>query len=111
MQLPPVRRDTSVKLITYLYEDAVSCGVLTDRGVVDIPSSWKDKDRPASVKEILERGASCLDRARQLASSARATIPLDSVRLLAPIPRPGKVLALAGNYSEHLKEGSGHHGT
>jgi len=26
------------------------------------------------------------------------------VRLLAPIPRPGKVLALAGNYSEHIKE-------
>jgi 2-keto-4-pentenoate hydratase/2-oxohepta-3-ene-1,7-dioic acid hydratase in catechol pathway len=31
-------------------------------------------------------------------------IPLDSVKLLAPIPRPGKILALAGNYSEHIKE-------
>ena len=30
--------------------------------------------------------------------------PLDSVKLLAPIPRPGKVLALAGNYAEHIKE-------
>jgi 2-keto-4-pentenoate hydratase/2-oxohepta-3-ene-1,7-dioic acid hydratase in catechol pathway len=29
---------------------------------------------------------------------------LDSVKVLAPIPRPGKVLALAGNYSEHIKE-------
>jgi 2-keto-4-pentenoate hydratase/2-oxohepta-3-ene-1,7-dioic acid hydratase in catechol pathway len=32
------------------------------------------------------------------------TIPLDSVELLAPISRPGKILALAGNYSEHIKE-------
>lgn len=31
-------------------------------------------------------------------------MPLDSVKLLAPIPHPPKVIALAGNYSEHIKE-------
>ena len=45
-----------------------------------------------------------------MAKSATQTIPLDSVELLAPIPRPGKILALAGNYSEHIKEASLHHG-
>jgi 2-keto-4-pentenoate hydratase/2-oxohepta-3-ene-1,7-dioic acid hydratase in catechol pathway len=40
-----------------------------------------------------------------LVNSTRDVLPLDSVRLLAPIPRPGKVLALAGNYVEHIKEG------
>ena len=34
-------------------------------------------------------------------------MPLDSAKLLAPIPRPGKILALAGNYVEHIKEGGG----
>jgi 2-keto-4-pentenoate hydratase/2-oxohepta-3-ene-1,7-dioic acid hydratase in catechol pathway len=99
-----------VKLTTYLHNDAVSFGVLTERGVVDVPSSWTSANPPASVKEILERGPTCLDQVRQLAVSTQATIPIDSVQLLAPIPRPGKVLALAGNYSEHLKEASVHHG-
>jgi 2-keto-4-pentenoate hydratase/2-oxohepta-3-ene-1,7-dioic acid hydratase in catechol pathway len=93
-----------VKLLTYRYDDIVSCGVLTDRGVVDVPQAWKGAERPMSVIEILERGPACMDQVRQLAATPRQTRPLDSVRLLAPIPRPGKVLALAGNYSEHIKE-------
>ena len=93
-----------MKLLTYLRDNVVSCGVLTGRGVVDIPRSWKDANPPASMQEILDRGPSCMDRVRQLAASTRRATPLDSVKLLAPIPRPGKVLALAGNYSEHIKE-------
>jgi 2-keto-4-pentenoate hydratase/2-oxohepta-3-ene-1,7-dioic acid hydratase in catechol pathway len=93
-----------VKLLTYSYDDRVSCGVLTNRGVVDVPGSWRDANPPTSVKEILERGSSCMDQVRQLAASSGQIMPLDSVKLLAPIPRPGKVLALAGNYSEHIKE-------
>jgi 2-keto-4-pentenoate hydratase/2-oxohepta-3-ene-1,7-dioic acid hydratase in catechol pathway len=99
-----------VKLLTYLRAGNVSCGALTDRGVVDIPSSWKKENPPRSVKEILDRGPSCLDQLRQMTESAKQTMPLDSVKLLAPIPRPGKVLALAGNYSEHIKEASLHRG-
>jgi 2-keto-4-pentenoate hydratase/2-oxohepta-3-ene-1,7-dioic acid hydratase in catechol pathway len=93
-----------VKLLTYRYDDAVSCGVLTDRGIVDIPQAWEDANPPMSVIEILERGPACMDRVQRLAASPGPARPLDSVRLLAPIPRPGKVLALAGNYSEHIKE-------
>jgi 2-keto-4-pentenoate hydratase/2-oxohepta-3-ene-1,7-dioic acid hydratase in catechol pathway len=103
-ELLSFRRNTNVKLLTCSYNDAISCGVLTDRGIVDVPSSWKGANPPGSVKEILERGSPCLDQVRQLAASARQTRSLDSVKLLAPIPRPGKVLALAGNYSEHIKE-------
>jgi len=93
-----------VKLLTYSYDDTVSCGVLTDRGIVGIPASWRGANPPASVQEILERGSPCMDQVRQLAASSGQTRSLDSVKLLAPILRPGKVLALAGNYSEHIKE-------
>jgi len=99
-----------VKLATYLLDGAVSCGVVTDQGIVDIPSSWKNTDPPKSIKEILERGPACLDELRQLAQSASRKIPTGRVKLLAPIPRPGKILALAGNYSEHIKEASLHRG-
>jgi 2-keto-4-pentenoate hydratase/2-oxohepta-3-ene-1,7-dioic acid hydratase in catechol pathway len=36
-----------------------------------------------------------------------AKLAHDSVELLVPIPRPNKLLLLAGNYNEHLTEGGG----
>jgi 2-keto-4-pentenoate hydratase/2-oxohepta-3-ene-1,7-dioic acid hydratase in catechol pathway len=93
-----------MKLVTYSKKGEVSCGILTDNGIMDIPSGWRGPDAPHSVGHVLERGHACLQTLAQLAETARDFIPLDSVKLLAPIPRPGKVLALAGNYSEHIKE-------
>jgi len=38
---------------------------------------------------------------------AAARLKHDAVELLVPIPRPAKLLLLAGNYNEHLQEGGG----
>jgi 2-keto-4-pentenoate hydratase/2-oxohepta-3-ene-1,7-dioic acid hydratase in catechol pathway len=93
-----------MKLVTFTRNQAVSCGILKDQGIIDIPSVWAGPNPPRSVKEILRRGPSCLAILAQLADSSDILTPLDAVKLLAPIPRPGKAIALAGNYSEHLKE-------
>jgi len=93
-----------MKLITYSKGRSISCGLLLGEAVIDIPSAWQGPNPPRSVKEILQRGASCLEKLAELDDSADGLTPLDSVKLLAPIPRPGKVIALAGNYSEHIKE-------
>jgi len=85
----------------------VNCGILTDAGLIDIVSAWKDGNPPRSVKEILERGPECLAQLAELEKSGADLLPVDSVKLLAPISRPGKILALAGNYTEHIKEGGG----
>jgi 2-keto-4-pentenoate hydratase/2-oxohepta-3-ene-1,7-dioic acid hydratase in catechol pathway len=81
--------------------------MLTDAGLIDIVSAFNGDNPPRSVKEILERGPACLAQLAQLEKSGADVLPVDSVRLLAPIPRPGKILALAGNYTEHIKEGGG----
>jgi 2-keto-4-pentenoate hydratase/2-oxohepta-3-ene-1,7-dioic acid hydratase in catechol pathway len=93
-----------MKLATYLKEGSVCCGILTGEGLIDIVSAWDDSNPPRSNKEILERGPACLEKLAGLEKSVGALIPRDSVKLLAPIPRPGKILALAGNYVEHIKE-------
>ncbi len=93
-----------MKLVTYSRGGIVSFGALLDRTIMDIPSAWQGSHPPASIREILERGPSCLDQVRRFLASVTETIPLDSAKLLAPIPRPNKILALAGNYSEHIKE-------
>src|SRR4029079_3115287 len=38
---------------------------------------------------------------------ATARLAPEAVELLVPIPRPNKLLLLAGNYNEHLREGGG----
>ena len=93
-----------MKLVTYSRNQSISCGILTDEGIIDILSAWTLPNLPRSVKEILQRGQACLEKLAELAARADNFIPLDSIRLLAPIPRPSKVLALAGNYSEHIQE-------
>ncbi len=93
-----------MKLVTYSRMDSISIGCLTGDALIDIPSVWPGPNPPRSVKQILTRGQACLARLAELADSADIFTPLDSVKLLAPIPRPGKVIALAGNYSEHIKE-------
>ncbi len=93
-----------MKLITYARNKSISCAILTDEGLVDIPSAWQGPNPPRSVREILQRGPSCLAKLAELAHATEILTPLDSVKFLAPIPRPGKVIALAGNYTEHIKE-------
>jgi len=102
-----------MKLITYQRNQDVSCGILTDEGIMDVPSVWEGPNPPRTVKDVLERGDSCLGPMDSLRSKLAQLVrrrrgdtltPLDSVKLLAPIPRPGKVIGLAGNYVEHIKE-------
>jgi 2-keto-4-pentenoate hydratase/2-oxohepta-3-ene-1,7-dioic acid hydratase in catechol pathway len=94
-----------MKLVTYSRDDTVSCAILSDTGLIDIPRAWDGPNPPRSIKEILRRGQDCLSKLAELEKSATdGLIATDSVRLLAPIPRPGKIIALAGNYSEHIKE-------
>ena len=93
-----------MKLVTYSRNEAVTCGILADGGIIDIPSVWKGPNPPRGIKQILERGPDCLSRLAELSKSTDILTDSEQAKFLAPIPRPSKVIALAGNYSEHIKE-------
>jgi len=93
-----------MKLITFSKDNSISCGILTDDGLIDIPAAWQGPKPPHSVKEILNRGRPCFEKVAELAESTQIKTPIDDVKLLAPLPSPSKVLALAGNYTEHIQE-------
>ncbi len=61
---------------------------------------------PDSVIGILAGGAKTLDSARAAVQSPAqgAVYPLASVTLLAPIPRPGKIICIGLNYRDHATE-------
>jgi 2-keto-4-pentenoate hydratase/2-oxohepta-3-ene-1,7-dioic acid hydratase in catechol pathway len=92
-----------MKLATFEYNDSVCCGIVTDKGIVDIRAPLKGESI-YSIKELLIKGGPYLDKIAGFVDSATEFIPIDNVEFMAPVPRPGKLLALAGNYAKHIIE-------
>ena len=70
-----------------------------------------NRARPGMAQDMIDlitRWADLEGEARQLAAAAAAaeTLPRDRVRLLAPVPRPEKIMAIGLNYADHIAETS-----
>jgi 2-keto-4-pentenoate hydratase/2-oxohepta-3-ene-1,7-dioic acid hydratase in catechol pathway len=80
-------------------------GLLTERGVVGIAAALGaiEAQEPQRVMEgIIDRFDALKPALERLARDGEA-VPLASVRLLPPLPRPGKILCCIGNYWEHAQ--------
>jgi len=91
-----------MKLATYVHGGVESYGVVTEAGIVEARTVWPDG--PASMLELLRAGPDALERLAALAAGAAATVAIDDVALLAPIPQPPKAIGLAVNYVAHHNE-------
>ncbi len=88
-----------MKLVTYSYKDQDKIGALRDGAIVDLTSI-----APTMLK-LIEMGPEALIQARNIVESAAESLPLDSVKLKAPIPNPRRnVMCLGLNYAEHAQE-------
>ena len=91
-----------MRLVTYDSGAGPEAGVLIDEQVVPVSAL----EAPArSVRGLLE----LLDAAALMALGERAAaceqrLALASVRLLAPVPDPGKIICLGLNYRDHAAE-------
>ena len=77
-------------------------GLLHDDEVVDLTDPAVDL--PADMTELLVGGPGALERAATADRSKARRLALGEVRLLAPVPRPPKVLAMGMNYAAHVAE-------
>jgi 2-keto-4-pentenoate hydratase/2-oxohepta-3-ene-1,7-dioic acid hydratase in catechol pathway len=59
---------------------------------------------PWDMAELLAAGSEALERVAGAPATAARRRPLGAVRLLAPVPRPPKVMGLGMNYGAHLAE-------
>ena len=73
-----------MKLITFQDNSGVHLGVLQDGGIVALDAIAPD------MLSLIDMGDAGLEQVRSLLSGAPATIALEGVQLLAPIPRPGR---------------------
>jgi 2-keto-4-pentenoate hydratase/2-oxohepta-3-ene-1,7-dioic acid hydratase in catechol pathway len=77
-------------------------GVVLDGGVVDLHDAAPDL--PSELPELLALGEDGLRQALDAANGGAARIPLEDVKLMAPIARPPKFLAVGLNYADHVAE-------
>jgi 2-keto-4-pentenoate hydratase/2-oxohepta-3-ene-1,7-dioic acid hydratase in catechol pathway len=79
--------------VTYAVDGATSVAVRRDGELVDAGY--------ADMIELIRAGAEGLERAARAAESGE---PIRGARLLAPVPRPGKILCSGVNYASHKEE-------
>jgi 2-keto-4-pentenoate hydratase/2-oxohepta-3-ene-1,7-dioic acid hydratase in catechol pathway len=95
-----------MKLVTFSEGTGarVRIGVVVSDSVVDL--SVAAPALPTSMKGLIAAGPAAWEQARAVAAAgeAGAGLNLEAVRLLAPIPDPGKVLAIGLNYADHVAE-------
>jgi 2-keto-4-pentenoate hydratase/2-oxohepta-3-ene-1,7-dioic acid hydratase in catechol pathway len=78
-------------------------GLLTERGVVSIAGAVQASYTPQlTMQGIIDNFEALRPALEKLAAQGEAA-PLASVRLKAPLPRPGKILACIANYWEHAQ--------
>ena len=88
-----------MKLLRYLQEGKVHLGVLRDVAVVNI-----DELGFPTMLDIVRSGYPALERIADHLVTAESALALKDAKLLAPIERPGKYLAIGMNYAKHVEE-------
>lgn len=74
-----------------------------DLGGTELPwAAWYDLD--GELLPQARKLAAALDAAGTPAGAPRGLVPLADVRLLAPVPRPGKIICIGLNYRDHAEE-------
>jgi 2-keto-4-pentenoate hydratase/2-oxohepta-3-ene-1,7-dioic acid hydratase in catechol pathway len=91
-----------MKLTTFRHRGQTAPGAIVGDQVVDLHAALPAA--PATLIALLEGGPALLSAAREAIDTGRHRLALREVQLLAPIPRPGKVLAIGLNYRNHITE-------
>ena len=78
-------------------------GLLTERGVVSVASTVERGHMPQLTMQSLIDDFDRLQPALERLAAEGEALPLDTVRLRAPLPRPGKILCCIANYWEHAQ--------
>jgi 2-keto-4-pentenoate hydratase/2-oxohepta-3-ene-1,7-dioic acid hydratase in catechol pathway len=85
---------------------APAIGLLTERGVVSLADLTSGATSPQSAMElVIDQFAAVRAQLEEMATNGEA-LPLDSVRLLAPLPRPGKILCSTATYDPPEAQGT-----
>jgi 2-keto-4-pentenoate hydratase/2-oxohepta-3-ene-1,7-dioic acid hydratase in catechol pathway len=90
-----------MKLITFIQGEQIRAGAVVNQQVFD---SLADPAIPSSMLAFLNAGTTAFQTMQKLIDTHSPQFALADVKLLAPIPRPGKFLGVGLNYADHIDE-------
>lgn len=105
-----------MRLVSFRSDAGARLGIEVDGRVADAAKSYTANFvgdavfALATTQSLLDGGGDAMDAARGIEALARRSpekIHWTNAPLAAPIPCPKKLLCLAGNYAEHVREGGG----
>jgi 2-keto-4-pentenoate hydratase/2-oxohepta-3-ene-1,7-dioic acid hydratase in catechol pathway len=88
-----------MKLLSYKYKGQVQIGALVAEQIVPAGANL-----PNHMLDFLAAGEPANQALQKLINADGKRISLSDVQLLAPIPRPGKLLGVGLNYADHIGE-------
>jgi 2-keto-4-pentenoate hydratase/2-oxohepta-3-ene-1,7-dioic acid hydratase in catechol pathway len=90
-----------MKLTTFEESGLARAGLVVDAGIVDLAKA--DPALPRDMVALIREWPALEPRVRAL-QGAKPDFALSGVRLMAPVPRPQKILAIGLNYADHIEE-------
>ena len=90
-----------MKLATFTHNQITRVGAVVEDTVVD---SLGNPEIPAGMIEFLAAEKQAITAMQVQIDNGKHRIPLQYVKLEAPVPRPGKYLAISLNYADHIAE-------
>ena len=90
-----------MKLARFLVDGCPALGVVTDQGVVPLPAPLS---REGDMISLISQWDDVRAEVARLAGVNESSVRVDNAQFLAPIARPGKLLALGLNYADHVAE-------
>jgi 2-keto-4-pentenoate hydratase/2-oxohepta-3-ene-1,7-dioic acid hydratase in catechol pathway len=91
-----------MKLATFTYGGRTSIGKVLDDEMLDL--SIACPKLPRDMVSFLGEGEHAMAAARSASRTQGACVPLELVRLEAPVMNPSKFLAVGFNYRDHIEE-------
>ena len=88
-----------MKLATFEIDGRETIGVVTGSEIAELGG-----ELPATMIELIASWSSHKDEVARAAASSRVRYQLNDVHLLAPVPKPQKILAIGLNYADHIAE-------
>ena len=85
-----------MKLVTFDHGGVAQTGILVDDSIVAT-------DQPGSMIDLIMGWETCRGQIESVVATGKR-YPLSTVRLLAPVQRPGKLFAIGLNYADHIAE-------
>ena len=91
-----------MRLVTFAEDGVEKIGVRVGEDVFDVTKA--SQSFGGDMIGVIKGGSAAKEALKTAAANAQAR-PLSSVKLLPPIPRPGKILCIGRNYAAHAAEG------